>query len=72
MKEVKLLDKMPNEVMEVVKELRQKGYVQGLDFDFEYHKPKYSDITYEAVHNRYTLFKFYREELSTWFILKYG
>lgn len=69
--EVKVLDWMPNHVMDVVKELRIKGYVQGTDFDFEYHKPEFDDLGIEAVYNRYTVFKFYKEELATWFSLRY-
>jgi len=69
--EIKLLDKMPNEVMDIVREIRKSGYVQGIDYDFEYHKPKYSETTYEAVYNRYTIFIFYKEELATWFSLRY-
>ena len=70
--EVKLLDKMPNDILEIVKELRSLGYAQDTDFDFEYHKPKYNDWSGDAVYNRYTIFKFYKEELATWFALRYG
>jgi hypothetical protein len=69
--EVKLIDMLPNEIMDIVKELRKSGHVQGTDFDFEYHKPKYDDFSYEPVYNRHTIFKFYKEELATWFSLRY-
>ena len=69
--EVKVIDWMPNETMDVVKELRRRGYAQGIHFDFEYHKPKYDDFGHEPVYNRYTLFTFYKEELATWFSLTY-
>lgn len=71
MKEVKLIDMMPNKVMDIVKELRKMGYVRGIDFDFEYHKPKYDDFSFEPVYNRHTIFKFYKEEIATWFALRY-
>lgn len=71
MKEVKILDWMPNQVMDIVRDLRKQGYVQGKDFDFEYHKPKYDDWSGDAVYNRYTIFIFYKEELATWFALRY-
>lgn len=71
MTEIKVLDWMPNHVMDVVKELRSKGYVQGVDFDFEYHKPRYNDWSGDAVYNRHTVFTFYKDELATWFTLKY-
>lgn len=70
--EVKMIDWMPWQTMEVVKELRQKGYVMGVDFEWEYHKPKYDEFSYEAVENRHTIFRFYKDELSTWFELVYG
>ena len=69
--EVKALDWIPSNGIEVVNALRQKGYVMGRDFDWEYHKPKYDDTTYEAVYNRYILFRFYKDELATWFSLRY-
>jgi hypothetical protein len=69
--EIKALDWMPWQAMEVVQELRSKGYVMGTDFEWEYHKPEFDDFTYEAVYNRYTLFRFYKEELASWFSLKY-
>lgn len=69
--EVKVMDLMPNDVMELVKELRSLGYIQGKDFDFEYHRPKYNDWSGDAVYNRYTIFTFYKDELATWFELRY-
>jgi hypothetical protein len=69
--EVKLMDKYPREVMEIVKELRQKGYMQHIDFDFEYHQPIYSDWSGDVEYNRHTIFTFYKDELATWFSLRY-
>lgn len=71
MKEVIVPDWLPNETMEVVRVLRSKGYVQGVHFDFEYHKPKYDDISYELEYDRHTVFRFYKDELATWFSLTY-
>lgn len=69
--EVKIIDIMPNHAMDIVKELRQKGYIQGVDFDFEYNKPKYNDWSGDPVYNRYTIFRFYKDDLATWFSLTY-
>lgn len=71
MKEVRIIDLMPDEIMDIVKELRKMGYIQGKDFDFEYHKPEIIVNEYEGVYNRYTMFKFYKEEIATWFSLRY-
>ena len=62
---------MPNDALAIVNDLKQKGYVQGIDYDWEYHKPEYNDWSGDAVYNRYTMFKFYKEELATWFSLRY-
>jgi hypothetical protein len=70
--EVKMIDWQPWQAIDVAKELQTKGYVMGMDFEWEYHKPKYDDTTYEAVHNRFTIFRFYKDEIATWFTLKYG
>ena len=69
--EVKMIDKLPIEFLEIVKELKEKGYVQGTDFDFTYHPPKFDNFSSEAVYNRCVVFKFYKEELATWFSLTY-
>lgn len=69
--EVKILDIQVNEIMDIVKDVRLKGYVQGRDFDFEYRPPKYDNFSYEPVYNRCVIFRFYSEELATWFSLVY-
>jgi len=68
---IKVSNWMPNKVMEVVNDLRSKGYVQGKDFDFEYHKPKHDDWSGNELYNRHTIFTFYKDELATWFRLVY-
>lgn len=63
--ELKLLNKNPNEVMEIVKELRSQKMVQGIDFDFAYHPGGSS---------AYTVFTFHTEKsekYATLFALKY-
>lgn len=69
--EVRIIDKKPNDIIELVREIKALGHVQGKDFDFVYHPPKYDDSSTEAVYNRVTVFKFYTEKLATWFSLRY-
>ena len=69
--EVKMIDKLPSEFLEIVRELKEKGYVQGADFDFTYHPPKFDNFSGDAVYNRCVVFTFYKEELATWFSLIY-
>lgn len=71
MTEVKILDISVNDIMDVVRDLRQKGYSQGTDFDFEYRPPKFDNFSGDAVYNRCVVFKFYKEEIATWFSLTY-
>jgi hypothetical protein len=68
---VTLIDKLSEEILEIVKELRASGFVQGVDFDFEYHKPSFNDWSGDAVYNRHTIFVFYKDKLATYFKLKY-
>lgn len=55
--------------MEIVKELRSQGLVQGKDFDFAYHQAKWDDMIGEIP--KKVIFSFYENKWATWFILKY-
>jgi hypothetical protein len=67
--EIKLSTMKPDAMLNVVRELRTKGYVQGVDFDFAYHQGKWDDMIGEIP--RETIFTFYKDELATWFELLY-
>ena len=60
-----------NRILEIVRELRSQGYVQGVDFDFEFHKPYWDKLTNETT-DRYTKFIFHTEEISMLFALIYN
>lgn len=64
-------DKDPSDILDIVKELRSQGLVQGQDFDFAYTPPRWNNFSGDAVSNRSTVFSFYTEELASWFALKY-
>jgi hypothetical protein len=70
MKTVSVHDIDPNQVMDIVRELRQQGMVQGQDFDFAYHQRKWDEIVGEIP--KHTDFVFYNDRLATWFQLKYA
>jgi hypothetical protein len=55
--------------MEIVRELRLQGLLQGRDFDFAFNQSKWDDMIGEIP--RTTVFTFYTEKWSSWFILKY-
>jgi hypothetical protein len=67
MTKVTITNKNASEVLELVQKLRDKGYVQGVDFDFAFHQSKWDEIFEEIP--KHTEFIFYKEELATWFSL---
>lgn len=69
--EIKVLDLDINEISYIVGELKNKGYKLNTDFDFAYHPPKFDNFSGDAVYNKHVLFTFYKEELATYFTLKY-
>lgn len=70
--EVKVENWNVHKILEVVGEIRNIGYVQGVDFDFTYHPAKMLDFNpYGKYTGKYTTFKFYNDQLATYFHLKY-
>lgn len=69
MVEVKLEHEKPVSVMAIVADIRDNGYVQGIDFDFSYYPSEF--VNYGDIKNRHTIFHFYNENLASWFVLKY-
>ena len=69
--EVTIIDKDPSYIMELVRDLRAQGFVQGQDFDFTYRPARWDNFSGDAVYNRSTVFTFYRDELASWFSLRY-
>jgi hypothetical protein len=72
---VRLTGQRIDSILAIVRDLRAQGYQQGLDFDFAYTPEKldYNLATVgEVLSPRQTVFNFYDEQLSSWFILKYA
>lgn len=69
MTNITLHDRSPNEVLEMVKELRQQGLVQGTDFDFAYNQGRWDEMIGEVPKS--AIFSFYTEKYATLFALKY-
>jgi len=65
---VRLWDLKANDALEIVRELRSKGYKQTIDFDFAHFQGK---ISIEGQTRHYTNFMFYNEKLATYFALRY-
>ena len=55
--------------MDIVRDLRAQGLVQGTDFDFAFHQSKWDEMIGEIP--KHTIFTFYKDKNATWFILKY-
>lgn len=69
MTNITLHDRSPNEVLEMVKELREQGLVQGSDFDFAYNQSRWDEMIGEVPKS--AIFSFYTEKYATMFALKY-
>jgi hypothetical protein len=59
----------PNEILEIVRELRTSGLVQGVHFDFAYTQSRWDAMIGEIP--KQTVFTFHEEKYSTLFALKY-
>ena len=68
---VKVAHRPVTEIIDIVKELRLQGLMQGEHFDFSFHQTEYDPITGHLIEDRYTLFTFYAEKYATLFALKY-
>lgn len=66
---VNITNKTAIDALHLVHELKAKGYVQGVDFDFAFYQSKWDDMLGEIP--KQTQFTFYKEELATWFSLLY-
>lgn len=58
-------------VMEITREVRASGLTQGKDFDFAYHKSRYSQDSWECLEPEHAVFTFYVDKYATLFTLKY-
>ena len=67
---VKLLDKPPSEIIELVHQLKATGLIQGTDFDFAFHQSKWDDMIGEIP--RHARFIFYNEKAATLFALRWS
>ena len=65
------IDSPLEQVLAIVRLLRQDGYVQGIHFDFAF-IPGEEDQMLGNLRSKYTKFTFYDEELAMMFALKYS
>lgn len=62
----------PNEVMEIVRELREKCLAQGTDFDFKYNPKQYDSTGFDLLSSNNVEFYFRDGKWATFFRMKYG
>ena len=72
MREIKIPGIDANKTMDIVRELREQGLKQGIDFDFSYIQAKYSDDSWTLIEEKHSLFKFYDDKYATLFALRYA
>ena len=71
---VKLIlhDIPPEEIMRIVRELRDQGLYLGQEFDFSYVPTQFDPISGHHMNDRHTVFTFYVDKYATFFALKYA
>lgn len=69
---VKIKNVDPNQTMEIVRELRAQGLMQGRDFDFSYHQAQYNNDGWEQIEPKHAVFSFHTEKYATLFAIKYS
>ena len=62
-------DRDPTAILDIVKQLRASGLVQGVHFDFAYNQSRWDSMVGDV--KGFTNFTFYEEKYSTLFALKY-
>lgn len=72
MKQITINHTRPNEILNIVNEMRKTTLVQGKDFDFAFYNQSYDPKGHEAVNPRYTVFTFYEDKWATWFSLRWA
>jgi len=64
----------PDEVIDAVRYLKNLGYEPQTDFDFKYYPPNTYNMAgfwNEDYIDRYVMFTFYKEELASYFLLRF-
>jgi hypothetical protein len=64
-----ILHKDASRILDIVKELKGQGLVQGVDFDFAFHQSRWDEMIGEVP--KETVFTFYSEKYATLFALKH-
>ena len=71
MTQVTLTHRRPDDILQIVKALREQGLVQDKDFNFAYSPAKYDNDGWDFVQPEQTVFTFHDPKWATWFILRW-
>ena len=67
MKSITIHGKSASEIIDIVHQMKAHGWIDKVDFDWEYHKVDSHDF----YRKQYAVFNFYKEEYSTYFALRW-
>jgi len=70
--DIVILHRKADDIMDIVRTLRNQGLVQGVDFDFAFRNAIYTNDGWYEEEPRKTVFTFYTEKYATLFALKYS
>ena len=69
--EVIIAKQTAHDIINIVYELRDQGFIQGVDFEFAYHAADYDNWSGDVTYNKHTVFRFTDPATASWFTLKY-
>jgi len=67
-----LYDINVNRLLVILEELKEIGWIPGVDFEFAYHKAEYDNFSYIPITEHHTKFTFYNDSNASYFMLRWG
>jgi len=61
-----------NKTLQIVGELKQMGWVTGIDFDFAYNKAVWDGFSSGLIQEQHCVFIFYNDSNASYFMLRWG
>jgi hypothetical protein len=61
-----------NKTLQIVHELKQMGWVAGIDFDFAYNKAVWDGFSSGLIQEQHCVFIFYNDSNASYFMLRWG
>ena len=58
--------------MEIGNELRNSGWMQGVDFDYAYYRTEYDNFSDHPIQERRAVFTFYNDSNASYFMVRWG